>query len=197
MNLFELVIDEEAEIYGIDAISLVEKPAIESDFVALKEQPKLYVLKDESKRIVMGPALVPDKPIFRSRDGEDFYIFFSKKTVRRAMELYFKHANQSNATLEHEQPVLDTYVVESWIKESDQDKSKQYDLDVPDGTWMVSMKIDNDAIWEEYVKTGKVKGFSIEGYFANKFELSKMTPEEKAIEEINQLCQEMLPNRVN
>ena len=85
MNLFELVIDEEAEIYGIDAISLVEKPAIESDFVALKEEPKLYVLKDESKRIVMGPALVPDKPIFRSRDGEDFYIFFSKKTVRRAM----------------------------------------------------------------------------------------------------------------
>jgi len=196
MNIFELVIDESAEIFGIDAISLVEKPAIESDFVALKEQPKQYVLSDESKRLVMGPALVPDKPIYRKMDGKEFYVYFSKKTVRRAMELYFKHHNQGNATLEHEHPVLDTYVVESWIVESDKDKSVSHGLDVPVGTWMVSMKIENETLWNEYVATGKVKGFSIEGYFANKFEVTNMTSEERVIKEITGLCQEVLPKSV-
>ena len=177
MNIYELVIDEEAEVFGIDAISLVEHPAIESNWVALKEQPTKYVLSDESKRIVMGPALLPDKPIFRSQDGQDFHIFFSKKTVRRAMELYFKHHNQAKATLEHEHPVLDSFVVESWIVEGEQDKSRMHGLDVPIGTWMVSMKIENDTLWKEYVSTGKVKGFSIEGFFSNKFEVPNVKGE--------------------
>lgn len=196
MNIFELVIDESAEIFGIDAISLVEKPAIESDFVALKEEPKQYVLSEESKRLVMGPALVPDKPIYRMMGGKEFYVYFSKKTVRRAMELYFKHHNQGKATLEHEHAVLDTYVVESWIVESDKDKSVSHGLHVPVGTWMVSMKIENETLWNEYVATGKVKGFSIEGYFANKFEVTNMTSEERVIKEITGLCQELLPKAV-
>jgi hypothetical protein len=91
------------------------------------------------------------------------------------MELYFKNGNQANATLEHEHKINGLHVVESWIVEGEQDKSRMYGLEVPVGTWMVSMKVENDAIWEKFVKEGSVKGFSIEGYFANKYEMSRAT----------------------
>ena len=175
MNIIELIIDEEAEMYGIDAISLVEQPAIESDFVALKNQQIQFKTQDNEKRLVMGAALIPDKPIYRKSEDEEYYVYFSKKTVRRAMELYFKNGNQANATLEHEHTLNGLHVVESWIVEGEQDKSRIYGLDVPVGTWMVSMKVDNDAIWEKYVKEGSVKGFSIEGFFTNKYDLAKAT----------------------
>ena len=173
MNFIELVIDEEAELYGIDAISLVEQPAIESDFIAMNAQLLQFKTQDEEKRIVMGAALIPDKPIYRKNGEEEYYVYFSKKTVRRAMELYLKNGNQANATLEHEHKINGLHVVESWIVEGEQDKSRMYGLEVPVGTWMVSMKVENDAIWEKFVKEGSVKGFSIEGYFANKYEMKK------------------------
>ena len=173
MNFIELVIDEEAELYGIDAISLVEQPAIESDFIAMNAQLLQFKTQDEEKRIVMGAALIPDKPIFRKNADEEYYVYFSKKTVRRAMELYLKNGNQANATLEHEHKINGLHIVESWIVEGEQDKSRMYGLDVPVGTWMVSMKVENDAIWQKFVKEGSVKGFSIEGYFANKYDLSR------------------------
>ena len=178
MNILELVIDEEAELYGIDAISLVEQPAIESDFIAMNSQLLQFKTQDEEKRIVMGAALIPDKPIYRRNGEEEYYVYFSKKTVRRAMELYFKNGNQANATLEHEHKINGLHVVESWIVEGEQDKSRMYGLEVPVGTWMVSMKVENDAIWEKFVKEGSVKGFSIEGYFANKYEMSRATVKE-------------------
>ena len=178
MNILELVIDEEAELYGIDAISLVEQPAIESDFIAMNSQLLQFKTQDEEKRIVMGAALIPDKPIYRRNGEEEYYVYFSKKTVRRAMELYFKNGNQGNATLEHEHKINGLHVVESWIVEGEQDKSRMYGLQVPVGTWMVSMKVENDAIWEKFVKEGSVKGFSIEGYFANKYEMSRATVKE-------------------
>ncbi|NBQ51189.1 MAG: hypothetical protein EBU35_11250 [Marivivens sp.] len=164
MNILELVIDEEAELYGIDAISLVEQPAIESDFIAMNSQLLQFKTQDEEKRIVMGAALIPDKPIYRRSGEEEYYVYFSKKTVRRAMELYFKNGNQANATLEHEHKI--------------NGKSRMYGLEVSVGTWMVSMKVENDAIWEKFVKEGSVKGFSIEGYFANKYEMAKATVKE-------------------
>ena len=105
MNILELIIDEEAEMYGIDAISLVEQPAIESDWVALKNQQLQFKTQDEEKRLIMGAALIPDKPIYRKTGEEEYYVYFSKKTVRRAMELYFKNGNQANATLEHEHKI--------------------------------------------------------------------------------------------
>ena len=178
MNILELVIDEEAELYGIDAISLVEQPAIESDFIAMNSQLLQFKTQDEEKRIVMGAALIPDKPIYRRNGEEEYYVYFSKKTVRRAMELYFKNGNQANATLEHEHKINGLHVVESWIVEGEQDKTRMYGLEVPVGTWMVSMKVENDAIWEKFVKEGSVKGFSIEGYFANKYEMSRATVKE-------------------
>jgi hypothetical protein len=114
----------------------------------------------------MGAALVPNRKIYR-RDGEkEYYIFFSEPTVRKASELFLARGKQNNSTLEHQYKLKGLSVVESWIVEDEkQDKTRLYNLEVPKGTWMVSVKVNNDEVWEEYVKSGKVKGFSIEGFF--------------------------------
>ena len=182
MRIIELIIDEDAELYGVDALSIVEAPAIEMPFVALKSERVAFKETDTDKRILMGPALVPDKPIYRKNGGEEFYVYFSKSTIRKAAELYLKHGNQANATLEHEHNINGLTMVESWIVEDkDKDKSALYGMDVPVGTWMVSIKVDNEAIWQEWVKEGKVKGFSIEGYFADRM---KKQQEDQMIEEL-------------
>lgn len=177
MNIVELVLDEEQEdLVGIEAVSIVEYPAIESDFIALKDQEVRLAKVDEDKRILMGPALIPNKPIFRKNDENMFYVYFSENTVRRASELFFMNSMQNNATLEHEMEINGLTVVESWIVEDEQkDKSSIYGLEVPKGTWMISMKVENDDVWNDYVKEGKVKGFSIEGYFADRAKIE--TPE--------------------
>lgn len=182
MKIFELIIDEDAELYGIDAISLVDKPAIELDFVALKADRVQFAEADADKQVLIGPALVPDKPIYRKNGEEEFYVYFSKKTVRRASELYMVHGNQRNHTLEHEHNVQGLTLVESWIVEDKKkDKSALYGLDVPVGTWMVAIKVDNQAIWQEWVKEGLVKGFSIEGYFVDK---TRQAQEEEQMQEM-------------
>lgn len=169
MNIVELLLDEENEVTGIEAVSIVESPAIESDFIALKSQELQLAKVDEEKKILMGAALIPNKPIYRKSEDGEFYVYFSADTVRKASELFFRNGNQNNATLEHKLAINDLTVVESWIVENkEKDKSSIYNLDVPVGTWMISMKVNNDEIWNEFVKTNKVKGFSIEGYFADK-----------------------------
>ena len=170
MKLIELIIDEDAELFGIDAISIVSEPAINSSFVALNENKTLLAEVDADRHILIGAALIPDKPIYRNQNGEEFHVYFSKRTVRRAMELFFKFGNQSNTTLEHEHKLNGLSVVESWIVESkENDKSNLYGLDVPVGSWCVSVKVENEAIWTEWVKSDKVSGFSIEGFFCDRF----------------------------
>ena len=169
MQIIELIINDNEELNGIEAISLVENPAIEENFIALKDQAVTLAKVDAEKRILMGAALIPNKPIYRKNGENEFYIFFSKKTVNRASQLFLQKGNQSKATLEHEKAIEGLTVVESWIIEDEiHDKSKKYGLSLPIGTWMVSMKVEDDAIWNDFVKIGKVKGFSVEGFFADK-----------------------------
>lgn len=170
-RIIELIIDEENEFSGIEAISVVENPAIEEDFIALKEHKEVKLAEvDKEKRILMGAALIPNKKIFRKGQEEDYYIFFSEDTVRKASELFLMNGNQNNSTLEHNIELNGMSVVESWIIEDEKkDKSRKYDFDLPVGTWMVSVKVNNDDVWNQ-VKAGEVKGFSIEGYFADKMD---------------------------
>ena len=178
MNIIELVLDEMQEMMGIQAISIVENPAIEEDFVALKTQKVEFATQSEEKRILMGAALIPNKPIYRRSGEEEFYVYFSKDTIRKASELFFQNGNQNKSTLEHEAELQKLSVVESWIVEdTEKDKSRLYGMDMPVGTWMISMKVNNPDIWENYVKTGKVKGFSIEGYFVDKVNFNKQEME--------------------
>ena len=129
-----------------------------------------------------GAALVPDKHIYRQNEDDEYYIYFSQDTVRRASELFLMRGNQNKSTLEHEAELNGLSVVESWIIEDEtHDKSRKYNMELPVGTWMVSMKVNNDDVWENYVKTGKVKGFSIEGYFTDKVAMSnEFVTEEEA-----------------
>ena len=179
MNLIELIIDDKEEMQGVDAISIVENPAIESDFIALKSQEIKLAEVDKEKRILMGAVLIPEKPIYRRNGEDEYYIYFSKDTVNKASQLFFKNGNQSKWTFEHDKAITGLTVVESWIVEDTaKDKSALYNLNVPVGTWMASVKVDDAELWQNFVKTGKVKGFSLEGYFADKIESKKQLSEE-------------------
>jgi hypothetical protein len=196
MNLIELIIDDKDELSGVDAISVVGSPAIESNFVALKSEEIKLAQVDSEKRILMGAVLIPEKPIYRKNGDDEYYIYFSKDTVNKASQLFFKNGNQSNWTLEHGKEIKGLTVVESWIVEDMQkDKSAIYNLSVPIGTWMASVKVDDENLWNDFVKTGKVKGFSLEGYFADKLESKKelstqLTENEIIINQLKQLINE-------
>ena len=173
MRIVELILDEEQEI-GIEAISVVENPAIEEDFIALKSQEFKLAEVDKEKRILMGALLIPNKPIYRRNGEDEYYIYFSKDTVLKASQMYLMQGKQNNSTLEHQYELNGLSLVESWLVEDKvHDKSVKYGMDLPLGTWVGAVKVNNDQIWNEFVKTGKVKGFSIEGYFADKMERPK------------------------
>jgi len=182
MRIIELILDEEQEDAGIEAISIVESPAIESDFIALNSQEIKLAEINKEKKILLGALLIPNKPIFRTGEEGDYYIFFSKETIVKASQMYLKNGYQNNSTLEHDQTLSGLTLVESWIVQDKQkDKTALYNLDVPIGTWMGAVKVNNEEVWNEYVKTNKVKGFSIEGYFADKME----SPKEKIKEDLS------------
>ena len=194
-KIVELVIADDSEELAIDAISLVTTPAIEQDFVFFgKEKNNLTFAKvDEEKRMLISPALIPNKQIFRYDPNTDseYYVYFSPETVRKASELYLKHNNHHKATYQHQDRVSGVLTVESWIKEGDQDKSKMYGYDLPNGTWFVKMKINNDDLWEE-IKSGNLRGLSIEGYFTNKFEQmnSKKPTDQQILTALNEIIRE-------
>ena len=186
MKIVELIL-EGNEAIGVEAISVVENPAIESDFIALNNQEIKLAEVDKEKRILMGALLIPNKPIYRRDGEEEYYVYFSKDTIVNASQMYLQNGNQSESTLEHEQKLNGLTLVESWIVEDkDKDKSALYELNVPVGTWMGTVKVDNEEIWNDYVKTGKVKGFSIEGYFADKIE------EKNELSEDEQLLKDLI-----
>ena len=173
MRIVELIIDEEQEI-GIEAISVVENPAIEEDFVALKSQEFKLAEVNKEKRILLGALLVPNKPIYRRNGKDEYYIYFSKDTVLKASQMFLQQGKQNNSTLEHQHKLNGLSLVESWIVEDPKmDKTKLYGMELPQGTWVGAVKVNNEQVWNEFVKTGRVKGFSIEGYFADKMERPK------------------------
>jgi hypothetical protein len=184
MKIIELILDED-EAIGVEAISVVENPAIESDFIALNNQEIKLAEISKEKRLLMGALLIPKKPIYRRNGEDEYYVFFSADTVLKASQMYLQNGNQSNSTLEHDGKLSGLTLVESWIVEDKaKDKTALYGLDVPVGTWMGSVKVNNDEVWNEYVKSNKVKGFSIEGYFADKMEAPKEKVEEQLSEEL-------------
>ena len=172
MDIVELVIDESHGSLAIDAVSLVEFPAIESEWIFLSKDTKnnLSLAKvDEHKRLIIGAALIPNKQIYRrDENGKEYYVFFREATVKRASELYLINNNQSSATYEHRDTIHDVTTVESWIVEDTKhDKSNIYGLNLPKGSWVLSMKVENNEVWAD-ILAKKVKGFSIEGFYIDK-----------------------------
>ena len=188
MDTIELFIDEESKDDGIYAISLVEFPAIEENFVALSQHKVEFKTLDEDKRIVVGLALVPNKKIYRRKKDYEYNIVFSDETVRKASELYLKSLKNNNTTLEHQSLTSGVSVIESWIVEDERmDKSNLYGLNAPKGSWVVTMKVDNDYVWDD-IKKKKYLGLSIEGIFSDKVDLSEEKSEEQiTIEQIKEI----------
>lgn len=174
MRLYELILENE-ETDGVFALSFVENPAIELDFVYFGNEYKFQSVSDD-KRLVVGPILVPNKKIMRvDGAGLPYEVYLSEDTVRKIAHNYMKNGYQNEATLEHDKKIDGISLTESWIVESrEKDKSKLYNMSLPVGTWAGVFKIENDEIWNDYIKTGKVKGISVEGIFEH---MEKSTPE--------------------
>ena len=194
-SIVELVISDENEALTIDAISLVTSPAIEVDFVYFnKSKNNLTFAKvNEEKKELISAALIPNKQIFRYDPNTDseYYVYFSKETVKRSAYLYLKHNNHHKATEQHNERVSGVLTVESWIKEGEQDKSNLYGFDLPVGTWFVKMSVQNDDLWSK-IKSGEIKGLSIEGFFVNKMEqMSEQKPtDEEILKALNEIIKE-------
>tara|TARA_R110002073_G_scaffold138328_8_gene287866 strand:- start:93 stop:1232 length:1140 start_codon:yes stop_codon:yes gene_type:complete len=152
---------------GVFAISLVNAPATGEHYIAMAKQDKIvkFAKVDEEQRILMGLVLQPDQLIYRvDENGDEFEMFFSAETIKDFSQNFFQSGFQLNSKLEHDEPIEGVTFVESWlVADPEKDKSAAYGLSYPVGSWLVSMKVDNDDIWNNYIKTGELKGFSIDG----------------------------------
>jgi len=180
MKLYELTVNDSED--SVFAISLVENPAIEMDFMAFnkqKENIQFASINNEQRKLI-GAILVPDKKILRIDDSDNstYQVYFSKETVAKLAQNYLKDKYTGNATLEHASKTKGIALVESWIKTGKFDKSNNYGFNVPDGTWMGIFQVDStpagDKLWNDYIKTGKVKGFSVEAYLSHKLVKASM-----------------------
>ena len=175
--LLRLTINGEED--GVNIISLVEFPAVERNFIQLSREVKLSL--NEEKRELLGVALIPDFPIYRADENGEYYITFSAEAIRKAAIDFYKKLNVNMADVEHTHNLEKgiTYF-QSLIIDKEQGICPTAFKDLPDGTWIVGCKIDNAEVWNA-VKSGEVKGFSIDGYFhAEEPEKQEEKPEEKS-----------------
>lgn len=174
--LLRLTINGEED--GVNIISLVEFPAVERNFIQLSREVKLSL--NEEKKELLGVALIPDMPIYRRDEQGEYYITFSADAIRKAAIDFYKKLNVNMADVEHTHNLEKgiTYF-QSLIIDKGQGICPTAFKDLPDGTWIVGCKVENDSVWNA-VKSGEVKGFSIDGYFHAEPEKQEEKPEEKS-----------------
>lgn len=183
---------EDMQKGGVFAISLVEHPAMEEDFIMLSSDVIELKVIDESKRTVLGIAMTPEKRIPRRIKNEigtieNVDVFFSEETIELTSQMFMKNLNANEVTVNHEKPIEGATVVESWIVENpEMDKSNIYNLNAVKGAWVVKMKIYNNQIWDE-IQKGTYKGFSIEGRYGMTAELSE---DEQMLAKLKELLSE-------
>lgn len=160
LPLYNLTINDELD--GVYKISLVDAPAIESDFLLFSEdEKKKFTFSDDEKHVIFGPVMIPEMPIYRNDNGYEYYVTFSKETVEKSMQLFFKNGYQANISVDHEFDVKDVYVFQSYIVDPENGIAPK-NIDVPAGTWVVGMKCDNDELWDKLKNTDLLHGFSVE-----------------------------------
>jgi len=188
IKVIEYGIDD-AGLLGVFAISVVEQPAIGVDFVALSEQHSVK-FKEDFRGLLYGALLIPDQLIYRRDDKteEEYYVKYSKDTIRAIAYNYLKQNMTNNATVEHAKTVEGVSLVETWIIEGENDKSKNFGFDLPEGTWFGCMKVENDEV-KKQIQNKEVLGFSIEGNFAVEKEMYMSKHDEFAaiMDELTQL----------
>jgi hypothetical protein len=174
VRLFRLLINKKKAEPGIDAIAIVNEPAILENFIKLsKESPEPFLFSiDSDKQIITGPILIPNKPVYRKDfNGQgEANIIMDTETIKFISQQYLKQKKNNNVTLEHEVTTTELFMIESWIiEDSKKDKSAIFGKEYPIGTWMGSFKVISPEIWQE-IKDGVFNGFSIEAYDAFEWE---------------------------
>lgn len=158
------------------------------------DKAKFTFKSDNEKRIISGPAMIPDQPIYRrSEDGEEYNVIFRKPTIEKIVSKYFKQQNTANFNLQHKKSLLaqGVYLIESFMIDEERGiKAPKGFEDLPDGTWFISCKVDNDEIWDDFVKEGVFKGFSVEGFFMEKQVIETKSEESQLLEMLNKLQQD-------
>lgn len=192
--IYELQIEQsEGSDVEVDFVALVDRPAIQRGFLAFKEARQNFVIQDEEQRIISGPLMLADTPIYRNDAirGE-YYVVFSADTIKQIAQKFFKKGYQNNVNLMHNSGDIQEGLTmfESWIVDKKRGIQPMVGFeDVPDGSWFGSYKVENDEAWNK-VKSGEVLGFSVEGNFLYK-EQEQMTPEEKMMNEIIKVLQQI------
>lgn len=186
LPLYELMFDDNDSTLGCSKISLVEYPAVEEFFLKFSKDDKekeheSFYFKDDSKHIVTGIAMRADYPIYRNQDGQEFYVQFSKDTIDKMMQKFMKEQRQFDISLDHNHDISDCYLIESFIINKDRGICPNEFLDVEDGSWIISVKIENQDVWNK-ICSGELKGFSIETeMIANAFSNQKQKAKELGI----------------
>ncbi len=165
LPLYEIFIDEEKDSF-VDAVALVDSPAIESNFLAFStQQENLTFSMDDEKKELLGAAMIPDMQIFRKDSkGQGYNVFFSKNTIRNIAQVFFKKGLQSNINLSHTNIPANSYIFQSYITDESKGMASPKGLELPDGSWVIGIKVNDESIWQE-IRAGKMKGFSVEGLF--------------------------------
>lgn len=185
LPIYRLTISEQDNESGVFAISLVDAPAIESDWFAFSKvaEPK-FAFKSVSadKQILAGYFMLPDKMIYRNDNGREYFVVFDKNTINTISEKFNKNLLSNQFNIQHnDKNKVSAFVKENWIVESlDYDKSKAYGFEPIEGGWFGLVKVEDAGVWNEFVKTGVLKGFSIEGMF--EMELERMNKVQTPIE---------------
>lgn len=182
LPIYNLKVNEDDLKSGVFAISLVDEPAIESDWFAFSKQNQEFQFKtvNKDKQILAGFFLIPDKLIFRKDEsGKEYYVKFDRDTINTISEKFNRNLLSNQFNIQHNgNDKVTAFVKENWIIESlEFDKSKTYGFEPIEGGWFGLVKVNDAGVWSEYVKTGKLKGFSVEGMFD--MELVKMNKQEK------------------
>lgn len=168
LPLYYISIDDAA---GMEAIALVENPAVEVDFLKFEKAKQLFT-KDEERHIITGVAIMAGKPIYRydPYDGE-YYVVFTKEVIEQLVSKYAKDGHFNTVNLQHDEEAVQDgiYMVESYFVDKKRGIAPK-EIEAEDGSWIVSYKVENEALWEEIKNSGELKGFSIEGYFNMKEE---------------------------
>lgn len=175
MKVFYISVNDEGT--GIDAISLVSMPAVEKNFLCFNKDEKPMKLKfDNSQHIITGVVCLADTPIYRYSEKEgEYYVVFSKETIRRMVEKFAKNDLFKSVNLQHddEQFVEGVYMVESFITDKERGICPVEFSDIPDGSWVASYKVENEKLWSEIVNGNKLNGFSLQGMFGLKEKFEK------------------------
>lgn len=161
------IVDDPSADTEVDFVALVDRPAIEKSFVAFNDQKQQFAIQDEEEKIISGPLMLADTPIYRNDTNGEYYVVFSKDTIKQIAQKFFKKGYQKNVNLMHDsgQTVSGLTMFESWITDEKRGISPMAGFEsVPDGSWFGSFKVDNEEVWQ-LIKNGKVKGFSVEGIF--------------------------------